>query len=165
MNYKSIIIAIVVLSTLAFVSAYISQTNKNVSDIYRHIEVSDCEIANSSCEIELDKGSSVKINILPRGLPETEVLHISVDTKDAGIEALSVIFYGIEIDTFTPDYHLYKESDTRFTGKGSLVVCSLSKMHWVANFMIKKEGKNWKVSLPFEKDVSKSKLLPDYTPI
>jgi hypothetical protein len=154
-QYKPVIIAIVVLSALAFVSGYISQINRHSYDIYRHIKVSNCKIAVSSCKVDLGEGSSIQVNILPRGIPETEMLRISVDTQDTQIEALSVIFEGIEIDTITPEYSLYQYSDTRFIGNGSLAICSLDKMHWIAHFIVKKGGKNWKVSLPFEKDLTK----------
>jgi hypothetical protein len=50
----------------------------------------------------------------------------------------SIVFEGIEIDTITPEYRLYKKNDTHFSGKGFLAICSLSKMHWIqtSNFGI-----------------------------
>jgi hypothetical protein len=64
--------------------------------------------------------TSIKVNILPRGIPETDTLSISIDTQGERIDTASVVFEGIEIDTITPEYRLYQKNDTtKFRHKNS----------------------------------------------
>jgi hypothetical protein len=53
--------------------------------------VEDCQIAKTSCTVALDKDTSIKVNILPRGIPETDTLSISIDTQGERIDTASVV--------------------------------------------------------------------------
>jgi hypothetical protein len=42
--------------------------------IAQYIQVEDCQIAKTSCTVALDKDTSIKVNILPRGIPELPII-------------------------------------------------------------------------------------------
>lgn len=123
----------------------------NVRYTDQHIQVTNCKISQTSCTIKLDKQTNIKFNILPRGISETDILSITADIQGVKIDKAAVVFEGIEINTTTPEYPLYQKNDTHFSGKGFLVVCSLSKMNWLAHFIVTKNNQTWKISFPFEK--------------
>ncbi|SMN00082.1 hypothetical protein SPONL_1063 [uncultured Candidatus Thioglobus sp.] len=143
------VVALVLLTPMLLLSFVALEPDIRQTD--KQIQVRDCEISRAVCHFDLDGKTQIKINILPRGLPETELLRITLDTQGEQIDQADIIFEGIEIDTITPEYPLYKIMDTQFKGKGFLVVCSLSKMNWIAHLIINKNNTTWKVSFPFEK--------------
>jgi hypothetical protein len=157
LKHKPVIIIAIVLFTFIILLGYLA-FNWNNRHITQYIQVTECQIAMTSCTVELDKKTSIQVNILPRGIPESSTLSISVNTEGLPIDEASVIFEGVEIDTLTPEYPLYQSDSTNFSGKGFLVICSLSKMHWIAHIIIVKGGEVWRVSFPFEKTLNEAIL-------
>ena len=143
----------VALVLLVVLLGYLITTDK--SNINHNLQVNDCQIEKSSCQIVLDKNSTISVNILPRGIPSTEKLTISVDVKGDKLDETSVSFEATEINTTTPQYHLYEQTKNSFSGNGFLAFCSLSKQRWITHLVVKKNGETWKISLPFEKTIAK----------
>ncbi len=159
MIHKPVIIIALTIFTLVGASFYFI-ANWQPYHVDKYITANDCQIASSSCVVALDEQTSIKVDILPRGIPETDVLAISIDIQGDKIDNASVAFEGIEIDTITPRYRLYKQSERNFSGKGFLAICTLSKMHWIAHFHVMKADKVWAVSFPFEKNTLNLPTLP-----
>lgn len=138
---------------LVILSAYLITRDRNNVDYY--LQVDDCQIEKTSCQIALDQHSTIKVNVLPTGIPSTEKLTISVDTigGSESLDEADVFFEAVEIDTITPQYRLYKKAKNSFEGSGFLALCTLSKQSWVTHLIVKKGGKTWEVSLPFKKQL------------
>lgn len=154
MRHKPVIVVALIMLLLVILSAYLITRNRNNVDYY--LQADDCQIEKTSCQITLDQRSTIKVNILPRGIPNTEKLTISVDTigDSESLDGAGVFFEAIEIDTITPQYRLYKKAKSSFIGNGFLAVCSLSKQSWITHLIVKKDGKTWEVSLPFKKQLT-----------
>ncbi|WP_139699195.1 hypothetical protein [bacterium endosymbiont of Bathymodiolus sp. 5 South] len=152
LKHNPVVAVAIILLALISLAVY-SIMHWDEHQIAQYIQVDDCQIAKTSCIVALDKDTSIKVNILPRGIPETDTLSIFIDTQGERIDTASIVFEGIEIDTITPEYRLYKKNDTHFSGKGFLAICSLSKMHWIAHIIVIKDSKVWKISFPFEKNI------------
>jgi hypothetical protein len=86
------IILLVLISLVVYAIMYWDERQ-----IAQYIQVEDCQIAKTSCTVALDKDTSIKVNILPRGIPETDTLSISIDTQGERIDTASVVFEGIQI--------------------------------------------------------------------
>ena len=115
----------------------------------QRLVVDHCQIANETCHITLDQQRSISIDVLPKGMPLTQALWIDVKTKNWQADAVRVVFEGIEIDHHLPAYHLVKQNGHQFSGKGFLSLCSLSKMHWNAHFILDAGSEKYEVVLPF----------------
>ena len=115
----------------------------------QRLAVDNCQIANETCHIALDQQRSISIDVLPKGMPLTQALWIDVKTKNWQADAVRVVFEGIEIDHHLPAYHLVKQNGHQFSGKGFLSLCSLSKMHWNAHFILDAGSEKYEVVLPF----------------
>lgn len=115
----------------------------------QRLAVDNCQIANETCHITLDQQRSISIDVLPKGMPLTQALWIDVKTKNWQADAVRVVFEGIEIDHHLPAYHLVRQNDHQFSGKGFLSLCSLSKMHWNAHFILDAGSEKYEVVLPF----------------
>lgn len=156
MEHKPVIIigAILAISIVLLGYAVVSWNTPNIN---YYLQVDECQIDKNSCQITLDKHSSIEVNVLPRGIPSTEKLTVSVEIKGDKIDASSVAFEAIEIDTTTPQYRLYKQTESRFSGSAFLAICSLSKQSWITHLFVKKGNETWEIALPF------SKQLENYT--
>lgn len=142
----------VILVSLVVLLGYLITTDK--SNVTHNLQVNDCQIDKNNCQIVLDQNSTISVNILPRGIPSTEKLTISVDVKGDKLDETSVSFEATEINTTTPQYHLYEQTKNSFSGSGFLAFCSLSKQRWITHLVVKKEGETWRISLPFEKQLT-----------
>ncbi|KAA0441922.1 MAG: hypothetical protein FXV80_05355 [Candidatus Thioglobus sp.] len=151
MKHNPVIVIALAMLLLLVLSIFLITMDRNNIDYY--IKVNDCQIAKTSCKVVLDDENAIEINILPRGIPSTEKLTISVHAigKNGQIQSANIAFEALEIDTTTPQYRLYKKTASSFYGSGFLALCSLSKQNWLAHLVVKKAGKVWAVELPFKK--------------
>ncbi|HIG89161.1 MAG TPA: hypothetical protein EYQ04_04240 [Candidatus Thioglobus sp.] len=119
--------------------------------IQRVINVTDCQINKTSCRVKIDDVAFLTLSILPIGIPQTQALDIDVELEGFDANRISVNFEGIEIDHNLLPYSLDKQDPYHFSGKGFLSICSLRKMHWLANIIINSDDAVLlKVSFPFE---------------
>ncbi|MBA5248234.1 MAG: hypothetical protein FE834_01670 [Gammaproteobacteria bacterium] len=156
MEYRPVVIIGAILAIFIVLLGY-AVVNWNTQNINHYLQADDCQIDKSSCQITLDEYSSIKVNVLPRGIPSTEKLTVSVEIKGDKIDESSVAFEAIEIDTTTPQYRLYKQTKNSFSGSAFLAICSLSKQSWVTHLFVKKGNETWEITLPFSKQVGVKK--------
>ena len=118
-------------------------------DVTHHIQVSDCQIQQSSCKVEIDQGKFVTLDILPRGIPEIQPLSIDINLEGVDSKEVLINFEGLDIDHQLFPYPLERQNDKHFKGKGFLSLCFLREMHWLANVTVVGKEKTWKISFPF----------------
>jgi len=152
LNYKPVIIIAFVLFAFIILLGYLA-FNWNTQNINYYLQVDDCQIDKTSCQVRLDKHSSIKINILPRGIPSTGKLTVYIEEQGDKLNESSVSFEAIEIDTTTPQYRLYRQTENSFSGSAFLAICSLSKQSWITHLFVKKGNETWEISLPFSKQL------------
>ncbi|SMN12745.1 hypothetical protein BHECKSOX2_899 [Bathymodiolus heckerae thiotrophic gill symbiont] len=152
MQHKPIFIIAAILSAFIVLLGY-SVVNWNAQDIDYYLRVDDCQIDKTSCQVTLDKHSSIKVNILPRGIPDTKKLTVYIQETGDELDELSVSFEAIEIDTTTPQYRLYRQTENSFSGGAFLAICSLSKQSWVTHLFVKKGNETWEIAFPFSKQL------------
>ncbi|WXT99689.1 MAG: hypothetical protein Ctma_0393 [Catillopecten margaritatus gill symbiont] len=152
MKHKPIIVIGLILISLVVLLGYLVTRDRN--NVNHYVQVDDCQIDKGSCQIALDQNSTINIDILPRGIPSTEQLTISVNVEGDKLDETSASFEAIEINTTTPQYRLYEQTENNFSGSGFLAFCSLSKQSWITHLIVKKGDETWKVSLPFEKQLN-----------
>ncbi|BAS68084.1 hypothetical protein [Bathymodiolus septemdierum thioautotrophic gill symbiont] len=151
MKHKSVIIIALAMVFTVVLSGYLIIRDRNNVDYY--IQVNDCHIEKTSCQVTLDQSNTLQVNISPKGIPASERLTISVDAKGDKLDEVSVFFEAIEIDTSTPQYRLYKNGKNSFSGSGFLAICTLSKQSWIAHLIVKRGSETWEISLPFKKQL------------
>ncbi len=153
MEHRPIIIIGAILMIFIVLLGY-SVVNWNAQNIDYYIQADECQIEKTSCQVILDKHNSIEVNILPRGIPSTEKLTVFVEVKGDKFDELSVAFEAIEIDTTTPQYRLYKQTENSFSGSAFLAICSLSKQSWITHLFVKKGNETWEIILPFSKQLA-----------
>lgn len=152
MKHKPNIIIGLILVSFIVLLGYLITIDKN--NVNHYLQVEGCQIEKSSCQVVLDQNNTISVNVLPRGIPSTKKLTISVDVKGNKFDEASVSFEAVEINTTTPQYHLYQQTENSFSGSGFLAFCTLSKQSWVAHLIVKKGGETWRVSFPFKKELA-----------
>ncbi|MDC9715155.1 MAG: hypothetical protein PSN36_04985 [Gammaproteobacteria bacterium] len=152
MQHKPVLIIAAILLAFIVLLGY-SVVNWNSQNIDYYLPVDDCKIDKTNCQVTLDKHSSIKVNILPRGIPSTEKLTVYVEEKGDELDELSISFEAIEIDTTTPQYRLYRQTENSFSGGAFLAICSLSRQSWIAHLFVKKGNETWEITFPFSKQL------------
>jgi hypothetical protein len=139
----------IVFLALIIASGYLFE-NLNKDSQSHKINILNCKISESSCNVDLSNSKSIKINISPKGIPETVPLLINVGSKGVIFKDVSVVFEGVEIDHKLPAFPLNRINNYSFSGKALLSICSLSEMNWIVHVILKSSNDSWKVSFPFK---------------
>ncbi len=135
--------------TLAIAAGYGYKYLFNKSIIH-HIKVQDCKIKESKCNVVLAPGKSLSINILPRGMPQTQEMTIDVNLEGFEVDEMSLDFEGIEINHNLPTYPFKKISKNHFNTRGFISLCTLRSMNWFAHLKVFADNESWKISFPFK---------------
>ncbi len=117
--------------------------------IVHNVKVENCKIKESKCSVELAPGKSLIINILPRGMPQTEEMTIDVFVDGFEADDITLDFEGIEIDHNLPTYPFKQISEKHFNTKGFISLCTLRSMNWLAHLVVFENNESWKISFPF----------------
>ena len=117
--------------------------------VQRAIHVSDCQISETACQVEVGEGKFLTLSILPKGMPQTKPLAIDLRLKGFSANEALVNFEGIEINHNLMPYSLDQHDAQHFSGKGFLSLCSLRTMNWLAHLIVVSDDETLKVSFPF----------------
>jgi hypothetical protein len=97
-----------------------------------------CDLTSSACEVQFADGGTVRLDILPRGIPVVEPLRVEVQLADLPAPArIELDFAGVDMDMGYNRVMLDPSPEPGvYTGRGMLPVCVRERMTWEARVLL-----------------------------
>ncbi|WP_072681241.1 hypothetical protein [Arcobacter sp. LA11] len=92
----------------------------------------DCNLRKGPCEVIIEDGSKVILEVFPRNIPIMEKIKFKVRSSDSSIKDLSLKIYATNMNMGTVELPLEKQTDGSFEVSSTLPACKIGGMHWNA---------------------------------
>ena len=92
----------------------------------------DCDLRISACEANFQEGRSIRLDIQPRGLPPSQPLRATVDTRGFDADTVAIEFSGVDMNMGLIRNELAARNKRSFAGDTVLPICIRRSMIWRA---------------------------------
>ena len=140
-KYISIVIAFLVLAII-FVASFRFKDVLNPDPLIEVALDESCDLRVGACTSILPNGGKVSFSISPEDIPILSPLSLRVTAENIRVSGIDVDFVGVGMDMGFNRSRLMpsqKENPNQFSGKGTLPVCSRSRMDWEARLLLNTE--------------------------
>jgi hypothetical protein len=119
-----------------------------------------CDLTSSACEVRFADGGTVRLDILPRGIPVVEPLRVEVELTGLPVpERIELDFAGVDMDMGYNRVTLDPAPEPGvYAGNGMLPVCVRERMTWEARVLL--HLPNGTLAAPFRFDTTRRGGIP-----
>lgn len=109
-----------------------------------------CDLQQGSCGVALPQGGRLQFFMMPRPIPVSEPVQMTVDLEGVAADRVVVDFAGVSMNMGFNRPALEKTSPGHFTGQATLPVCVTGRMTWQATVLV--ESGQSRIAVPFRFD-------------
>ncbi|MBE0495635.1 MAG: hypothetical protein IBX45_04440 [Campylobacterales bacterium] len=109
----------------------------------------ECDLRVSPCSITLANGSTMELDIHPRGIPLMTPLSFSLHTTGIQTAELPLKIYATNMDMGIHRFVFSHDGEGRYSAKGILPTCISGNMHWHGEVTLEKQFQGKKIGAQF----------------
>ncbi len=95
-----------------------------------------CDLRRGPCTSPLPGGGALTFEITPHDIPLVRPLELNVETQGLNATGAEVDFSGVDMYMGFNRSRLEARSENRFSGSGTLPVCTRTRMEWEARVLL-----------------------------
>jgi hypothetical protein len=109
----------------------------------------ECDLSTSPCRILLADGSTMELDIHPRGIPLMTPLSLSLRTTGIQTATLPLKIYATNMDMGVHRFTFTQEEEGYYTAKGILPTCIAGNMQWHGEVTLEKQFQGKRIGAQF----------------
>lgn len=109
-----------------------------------------CDLQHGPCGASLPQGGRLLFSVMPRPIPVSAPLVLTVELESVAADQVAVDFAGVSMNMGFNRPALERTAPGRFVGQATLPVCVTGRMTWQATVLV--ESGSQRIALPFRFD-------------